>query len=189
MKKIISVIVAALIIVSVFAFAENTEPETRVTTIVMEGIETEIIETKYTDETGYSIWYQADLFQVNTVDDQAHFFAIDSTAEGEQPGLGASSSYMLVVPADIDPAEADAFIIEATGGFDPSVATISEVTTETREDGIVVRSVFVEDESNAYSFYLLTDGEQVLCVSTICPLEAMEGWGLRFDNMVKSIEF
>ena len=189
MKKVISVIIATLMLISAFAFAETAEPETRVTTIVLEGMEEEITETLYTNEAGYSIWYQADLFQLNVNEDQAHLFAIDSTVEGEEPGLTTSSAYMLIVPVEIAYEDTDAFLVEATGGFDPSAAVISKATSETLENGVEIKSLTVTEDTTFYGFYIVTNGEKVLCISTICPIEAVEGWGARFDHMVMGIEF
>ena len=189
MKKLFSVLIAAVMLLTCFAAAEAIQPETRESVIMLEGIEETITETLHADEAGYSIWYQAELFALEAADGQAHFFAIDSTAEGEEPGLLTSDSYLLVVPVEITQEEIDAFLMEATGGFDPEAATIGEVFRETLENGAELSRVSVFDETTAYSYYIVTNGDIVLCVSAICPLEAMEGWGARFDHMVKTIGF
>ena len=186
MKKFVSVICAVLILLSVFACAES---ETRTSVITVEGIEEEITETLHVSEGGYSLWYQADKFLLNTAEDQTHLFAIDSTPEGVEIGIGTSAAYLLVVPIDIAYEDTDAFLMEATGGFDPSVAVIGEPASETLENGIEIKTVTVTEEATAFTYYIVTNGEKVLCVSAICPIEALEGFGARFYDIVKTIEF
>ena len=154
MKKVLSIIIAILIMLMSFAMAEAPEaaqPETRTAVIMLEGTEEEITETLYADEAGYSVWYQADLLKLEAADGQAHFFAIDSTAEGEEPGLLSSDSYLLIVPAEIALEDANAFLMEATGGFDPNAATIGEVFSETLENGVELRCISVTEASTVYS--------------------------------------
>ena len=189
MKKVISFVLAALMLLSVFAAAEGIQPATRTSTITIEGVEEEITETQYISDAGYSVWYQPELYKLDIPDGQAHFFAIDSTPEGEEPGLLTSGAYLLIVPADIAYEDAEAFLMEATGGFDPSAAVISAATSETLENGVEIKSLTVTEDTTFYGFYIVTNGEKVLCISTICPIEAVEGWGARFDHMVKTIEF
>lgn len=189
MKKLLSLVLAFLVVLAGAAFAGAALPATRTSVIMLEGVEEEITETQHIDGNGYSIWYQADLFTLETPDGQAHFFAIGSTAEGEEPGLLTSESYMLVVPVEILYEDTDAFLAEATGGFDPAVAAIGEPAAVTLENGIEIKSVLVTEAETAYGFYIVTDGTDVLCVSTVCPVEALEGWGARFDHAVKTITF
>lgn len=191
MKKFVSVICAVLMLLSALAFAEteNLQPETRISVITIEGIEEEITETLHVSEGGYSLWYQADNFLLNTADDQTHLFAIDSTPEGAEIGIGTSAAYMLIVPVDISYEDTDAFLMEATGGFDPSVAVIGEPTAETLENGIEIKTVTVTEESTVFTYYIVTNGEKVLCITALCTLEAIEGFGTRFYNIVKTIEF
>lgn len=189
MKKALSLLLALLLMMSVCAWAETPAPETRSSTVMIEGMEEEIIETRFVSDAGYSLWYQADLFHVDANDGQAFFFALPSTPEGEEPGLLTSESYLLVVPVDIDPAEADVMLDEAVGGYVDTEAIIGEVVEIPLESGIELKSVSVQDGDTMSCFYLVKSEEKVLCVTAFCTLEGIEGWGTRFDAMVKSIEF
>jgi len=189
MKKVISFVLAALMLLSVFAAAEGIQPATRTSTITIEGVEEEITETQYISDAGYSVWYQPELYKLDTPDGQAHFFAIDSTPEGEEPGLLTSGAYLLIVPADIAYEDAEAFLMEATGGFDPETAMVSDIVTETFEDGTEIKNICVLEGDIAYSYCIYTDGETILCITAVCPLEAIEGWGARLDHILHTIEF
>lgn len=192
MKKVISILLASLMLVMCFAVAETAETapvETRECAIVIEGVEETITETLHADEAGYSIWYQADLLKLELVDGNAYFFAIDSTVEGEEPGFETSSSYVTVVPTELTAEESVGYLAEAVGGYDPAVAVIGEETSETLENGVRIDTVSVEEEGVNYTFYVITNGELVLCVNSVCPVDALCGWCVRFDHMIKSIEF
>ncbi len=191
MKKLISIAVVLIMVISLCAFAETdavAQPETRTTVITLEGMEEEITETLYVSEDGYSIWYQSDMLNLDTNIGHAYFAPVNENTEDGAVDF-TSDIYMVIVPIEIPYEDTDAFLLEATGGFDPSVAVIGEATAETLENGIEIKNVAVIENDIVYCYYLVTNAEMVLCITAAYPTEAAEGFGVRFHNTLRTIEF
>lgn len=180
MKKFLAILTACMLLCGA-AMAETTSAaDTRVSVILIEGTEEEITETLYESEQGYSLWYDAERLVPTEL--YGHTcFAPDATIE--EPAIS-----LLIVDTDINPEDGEAFLGEAVGGYGPE-AEISEPAWETLENGITIGTISAVEEGVVYRFYLVMDDVNVLCLTATYPLEAAEGFGVRFDHMVRTIEF
>lgn len=169
-------ILALALLVAGLALAEGAE--TRDRAIQIEGTEEIIHETYFASENGYSLWIP-DGFSVTGGEGMDTIYAADAEED---------SVNLTVVPAQIDPAESDAFLAEATGGFDPETAQISDPTEWTLESGLNVKSVEVTFEGEIYRFYLISGEDMIYCLTATFPEEAAEGYGARLAEIVESFE-
>ena len=102
--------------------------------------------------------------------------------------VSASESSMLIVPAKVAAEDADSMLQEAVGGYGPE-AVISEPEHVTTENGMSIRTIQAEEEAVIYRFYLVDDGERVLCITTMIPSAEEELYGPLYDSIVGSIRF
>lgn len=184
MKKWAAILMACLLLTGAVMAEGKTEsesaPQTRQTIVMMEGMEEEIQETLFDSGLGYSIWYEADRLVPSEQYGHVTFVPVDG---GEEPVIS-----LMIVQAEIAKEQAEAFLGEAVGGYEPT-AEISEPVWETLENGVVIGTVDAMEEGRIDRFYLVMGGDQVLCITATYPLEAAEGFGVRFDRMVKTIGF
>lgn len=159
---------------------EVAEEQTRTATIEIEGIEEEVLEYQYVSESGYTLWYSAEHFEPLDYYDNAMFVPVGETTE-------ENTLSFMVVPTEVAVEDADSMLAEATASYDPeTVGMINEMTTE---QGIVIKSVDVDENDQVTRFYLVIGEDRVLCITAQLPVEALEGAGVRFNKMAESIEF
>ena len=196
MKKIISVALA-LLFVFCCAIAEDA-PETRVSVIEGEGIREEIVETLYTSEYGYNLWYPAELLApvdmkaVGEKDGAVYMFDVFVPAwylEVEEEVPANELIYMMIVPTDVPVEYADDFLLEATGGFDPGVAVIGEARELETDTDTVIKTIDVEENGVVFRYYLVMNAERMLCITTTFPVDALEGYAIHIERLVASINF
>lgn len=177
MKRALAIILFAILAVSSIAFASPVE--TRESVIALEGMEEPVTETLYESVNGFSIWYPADTFAIV----QEHGNDVIRPADASIEGVS-----LIIVPVDIPVEESEALIHEATGGYMPGEAEISEITEWQLESGLNVKSVDALCEGVINRFYLIAGSDRVYCLTATYPLEAAEGFGTRFDYIVATFE-
>lgn len=176
-NKVSSLLILVLaLLISGLALAEGAAMRER--TIQMEGAEEIIQETYFASENGYSLWIPEG-FSVTSDEGSDTIWATDAEED---------SVNMTIVPVQIDPSEDDAFLAEATGGFEFEDAQISDPTEWTLESGLNVKSAEVAFEGNIYRFYLISGEDMIYCLSATFPAEAIEGYGARLAEIVESFE-
>ena len=181
MKKYLAFFMICALFLSGAAIAgTENQPETRTATILLEGMEETIEKTRWDSADGYAIWYDA--ARVAPGDMYGHGYFAPTDAEDE------TEISLIIVKTEIDPADGKAFLGEAVGGYGPE-AEISEAVWTTMENGITIGTISATEEGVVYRFYLVTDDINVLCITATFPMEAAEGYGIRFDHMVRTIEF
>lgn len=157
------------------------EENVRVHEMMLEGLPEQVNETMYQSDNGYELWYPSDYLTFS--EQYGHDCFCPVGAEEE------SDIYFLIVSGQADPADAEALLGEAVGGFGPD-AQISEVSWTTTEGGALLGSVQAVEGGVYYRHYLVTDEEDELLLITACfPAEAAEGFGVRFDRMAQTISF
>ncbi len=176
MKKLISVLLALTML---FACA-SAEETVRVHEMMLEGMAEQVTETLYKSDAGYTIWYPSDYVTPGEQYGRPCFYPADA---GEESGV-----YFLIIPSDANPADAEALLAEAVGGFGPE-ATVSEAQWTATESGALLGSVQADDAGVIYRYYLVTDDETMLMITSCFPAEAAEGFGVRFDRMAQTISF
>lgn len=180
MKKILAILMACMLLCGAAMAETAAAGDTRASVILIEGMEEEITETLYVSEQGYSLWYDAERLLPTEL--YGHTcFAPDGMIE--EPAIS-----LLIVDAEINPEDGEAFLGEAVGGYGPE-AEISNPSWETLENGITIGSISAVEEGVVYRFYLIMDDVNVLCLTATYPQEAAEGYGARFDWLVRTIEF
>ena len=96
-----------------------------------------------------------------------------------------SESSMMIVPAEMNPEDADSMLVEAVGGFGPDAVVGETKTVET--EFTTVNSIQAEAEGIIYRFYLVDDGECVLCITATIPSGEAELYSADFDRMAENI--
>ena len=181
MKKLIAfAVVAVLALGGAVALCESAQPETRETVISIEGTEETIVETNFVSQSGYSLWYPADMFTCEEADGQARFALADGVDSLEDAG-------MIVVPVDVAVEEAGSLLDEATANYGDE-ATISQIVEWTNDSGANVRSVEAAQADRVDRFYLVTGNGKVFCITATYLPEMTEGYGARMENIVRSME-
>lgn len=181
MKKWL-VMLLCLIIASGCAFAEELPADTRMSQIELEGMIEAFAETKHTGGSGYTIWYPSEYLA--PAQRYGHDVFVPVGAENAEE----NDVYFMIVPVDIAPEEADSLLAEAVGGYGEE-AVIGEKAWKELGNGVSVGTVQAEEDGVIWRFYLVTDGNSVLCITACFPREAAEGFGVRFDRMADTIEF
>ena len=176
--KRVSVLILAFILVICVCSAWAQEIITRESTVLLEGMD-ESIETRYDDPDGLTFWYSADLFAVSEEYGNIRLVPLDETIENMS---------LMIVPVDIPVEESEAFIHEATGGYMPGEAEISEITESKLESGLDVKHVQAVMQNEIHSYYLITGEDKVYCVTAIFPVEAAEGFGARMAHIISTFE-
>ena len=178
MKRVFVLILAIMLAVSgISAFA--LENATRQRAIMLEGIEETITETFYASPNGFTMWYPEDMFRIASEYNHEVFLPADETIENVS---------LMIVPVEIPVEESDAFIYEATGGYMEGEAEISDVREGNLESGIGVKTVQAVTNTEVHRYYLLAGKEKVFCLTAIFPIEAMEGFGARFEQLIATFD-
>lgn len=176
MRKLLAILMAALLLVS--PALSEAPAQTRTSVIELEGISEEFVETLYAGET-FTLWYPAELLMPTDYYGNLSLVPVDETA---------TNVSFLVVPTEVPAEEANAFIAEATGGYGPEW-TISDVRDMVTENENTVLTVEAAYEGEIHRYYLVQGFDGCLCITAMFPAEAAEGYGVRFDALVKTIGF
>lgn len=175
--------VSAFILGFILVFCANPvfaqEMPARESGVVIEGIEETISETRYESENGFALWYPSETFRVYSEYGHETIVPLDETVDDVS---------LMIVPVDIPVDQAEAFIHEATGGYMPDEAVISEITEWKLDSGLNVKTVQATLAEEIHRFYLITGEESVYCVTAMFPLEALEGYGVRLERIVSTME-
>ena len=173
--------IAALLCLMMLGCCAAAEETARVHEMIMEGMSEQVNETLYQSGDGYELWYPSDYLTPGEQYGHDCFCPVGADEEND--------IYFLIVSGQADPADAEALLGEAVGGFGPD-AQISEVSWTTTEGGALLGSVQAVEDGMFYRHYLVTDEEDELLLITACfPAEAAEGFGVRFDRMAQTISF
>jgi len=179
MRKLLAILMAALLLIApALAEAPAENVQTRTSVFEIEGMAEEVVETLYQAEK-YSLWYPAGMLKPTDYYSNISFVPVDETV---------TNVSFLVVPTEVPAEEAEAFIAEATGGYGPEW-TISDVREMATENENVVLTVEAAYEGEIHRYYLVQGFDGCLCITAMFPLEAAEGYGVRFDALVKTIGF
>lgn len=171
---------AAVLCMLMLSCCVSAEETVRVHEMLLEGINEQVTETLYQSGEGYEIWYPSDYLTPGEQYGHTCLYPIGAEGEGD--------TYFLIVPAQADPADAEALLSEAVGGFGPD-AQISEPVWTTNESGALLGSVQAEEDGVIYRYYLAAGAEELLLITSCFPAEAAEGFGARFDRMAETISF
>lgn len=173
----------------------NNEPELRVAevlipneTVELEGAEEivkdiadiiEITEAKYTNESGFSLWYNYDTLKPAEYGGQLCFIPV------EEDDALKSSSVIIVVPNE--PGETPSPLEEVTAMYPEE--SISQMEVISSDSGILIESVEVIDEGKVNSFYIVSYEDLSLNITSIISEENAELYKDDFQRLVESISF
>lgn len=155
-------------------------PEVRTRTVSMEGEPEDITETRYENPYGYSLWY-GDAFIIKQDDTDAsmvEFVPVDPDA------LAPVS--LTIARNEVEDGEAlfeEALADHRAAGFE-----VGEIETGTLESGLAYRQCECVSEGVVSRFTLVEGDMGSYCVTATFPVEAAEGYGVRLDMAVKTIE-
>ena len=176
MRKLLAILLAALLL-AVPALAE-APVQTRTSVLEIEGVGEEVVETLFEGE-GFSLWYPSELLKATDYYGNVSFVPVDEAV---------TDVTFIVVFAEIPAEESEAFIAEATGGYEPEwvISEVSEMATESENAVLTVEAVL---DGETHRYYLVQGEAGCLCITAMFPTEAAEGYGVRFDALVKTIAF
>ena len=128
----------------------------------------------HVSENGFTVSYDPAVFRVDEL--YGHEVIVP---------VADSESSMMIVPADMNPEDVDSMLAEAVGGFGPD-AVIGEAS-KVETAFTTVNSIQAEAEGTIYRYYLVDDGERVLCITATIPSGESELYSADFDRMAESI--
>lgn len=178
MKKFFAILMTIVLLMG--AACAETPVQTRTRMLELDGETLEITETAYTAE-NYSFWYQADILEAGTYYGHPCLRPLGALEED------MSVSY-LIVPSEIAPDQAEAMLLEATGGYEPEW-TISMEREFTTDAGIRVLSVDANNGFEIHRYYLVVGEAFSLCITAMYPGEISEEMSALFDIMTQTFEF
>lgn len=189
MKKVLAgTIIASVLMGSIMVQAEEAvhEHETRKANMELNGINVEFQECLHECQQGYTLWYSDELLKEADYAGMECFIPADEDdAVESEVKLFLSVDEEKTTPAGLEDA------LAAYEGDACDVHEISEITTETLENGLLVDSAYVICETTADYYYVVRDEaeENVLYITAMMPAEEAEKYGVWFDRMVETIEF
>ena len=177
MKRILAVILSIAMMLCASAIAESAV--TREITFMIEGTEETIIETLYESPLGYRVWYPADWFVASHEEECDFFDAIDESAN-----VGVSIADGEMSPEYVD----EMLAAEVEIGLANGAEMVGEIREWQLENGAIIKcaEMIYGDECNR--IYYICCGDSVFNVACFCPLEAVEGYGMRIEQMLSSFE-
>lgn len=178
MKKWILFLLAAVMLLGT-AFADApVSDEAGVVKKTLADFSSEL--TLYSGEAGFTIKYPAELLTTVMKYSKDTFVPVGGTEESE--------TYLMFVPAEVSPEDAEALLDEAVGGYgEEYLLTVREdVLTE---QNVQISSVQAELDGQVDRFYLVCDEANVLCVTAIFQADAPENYDELFDAMLESLSF
>lgn len=174
-KKSFAIVLAAMLVLAGCAGAEA--PETKMTTIMLEGMEEEIELTRFSSGKGYEIWYDASILmpptEENTETDQ---FVTDAAL---MEGIQLTISRREDTPEEVLALEREALQAEE----------YSAIPMETEEGFLSPLPVLalsgLRADDVAECYVVGMEGASYVILMTY-PMEAAEGAGMRLYEMVKT---
>ena len=138
-----------------------------------------ITEAKYTNDSGFSLWYNIDTLKPSEYGGQLCFIPLD-----EEEALKASS-VLIIVPNE--PGETPSPLEEVTAMY-PEEA-VSEVEIISLESGIEIQSVTANEEDKTNTFYIVSCDDLSLNITSMVANEELELYEADFQRLVESISF
>lgn len=157
----------------------NTEDSTNTEADISEENIIEVTETKYTDESGFSLWYNAESLKIAEYGGQFCFVPADVDDSLK------SQAVFIVVPNEIG--ENPSPLGEVTAMYPPeNVSEIEEITTE---EGITIQSVEAFDAGQNFAFYIVSYEDMSLNITSMIFDEEHMAYAKEFDRIVNTISF
>lgn len=158
------------------SITENTEiPENEISE---ENI-IEVTETKYIDESGFSLWYNAESLAIGDYGGQFCFVPSDVEDPLKSPAV------FIIVPNEIG--EAPSPLGEVTAMYPPE--NVSEIKEITSEEGITIQSVEASDAGQNFAFYIVSYEDMSLNITSMIFDEEHASYAKEFDRIVDTISF
>ena len=176
MRRFLAIVMVCVLALSMTALAEST----RERVLVIGDAEQTVTETLHVSETGYTLWYPAELLEAQQDDINDCFYPVGDPEQTE--------SVLLIVPVEIDPSEAESFFAEATGGYGED-SVIGAVEADTLDNGGELLRVEVVTGDFIDRFYMVKGESSILCITASFPEAASGDVGAYFDAMVRSIVY
>lgn len=208
-KKLLALfLISSIMSVTVMAEDTNTdagETETRIVTVNSETLESisdttetadtndtldtetdlteetimQITETKYVDDYGFSLWYNAESLKISEYGGQLCFMPTEEENSLESPAV------LIITPNE--PGETPSPIHEVTAMYPAeSVSTIEETAYES---GITIQSAEVNDEGQHFAFYIVSYEDMSLNITSMILDEEAETYSKEFHRLVETIIF
>lgn len=180
--KQLALLMIAFMLMPGFAAAEQSE--TRMETIMLEGVAEEIETTRFESNRGYSIWLDTSRFELLPEDEGGgvdQYVPIDG---------GYGSPVMLTIhgwnPIDytIDDAQRDTMSMLTDNGFQAEEMELAKDFLEAYE----IRGISGIMDDQFMLYYLIGTQSGIYYASIECPMEAAEGFATRLIYAVASFE-
>lgn len=177
MKKAWEKALAALLVLAL-AFAATAAAETRTRVTAREGMEEEILETRFESRLGYALWYDAAQFTYypGGMEEGGDMF-VPASGDAVTPVYLSATLKTGISPEDAVAQQESRFAADG----------LEETSDQVLESGAACRVVAAERAGVFYRVYLFETGEDVLAIETACAAEAEEGFGSRLADLVGSI--
>ena len=145
-----------------------------------DGSETiEILETRYIDESGLSLWYNTENLKPAEYGGQLCFIPV---AEEE-----ALKSPVVLLVVSNEPGETPSPLNEVTASY--PAENVSEIEEITLESGIVIQSVEVTDGDRFNQFSIVAYEDVSANVTAMMPSADAALYQAEFDRLIESITF
>lgn len=154
-------------------------PDTRARTVMMQGDEELILETRYTSPYGYELWYDPSVVQLNNAEGYVEFVPADPDA---LPNVS-----LTIMLAEVSDDEADSLLNEITADYTEAGWEMGEIRQDELDSGLTCNICEGYDDGALIRLYQFQGALGVYCVTAAYPEEAAEGFGKRFDIMIKTL--
>ncbi len=159
-------------------------PEKRSAEVMIEGMPNTYTEVSYVSENDYFLWYPEELKPADSHGNEAFVYM---TEDGE------TIVNVTIVPGQ-DMKLGDKYLKSTANNFKKSgeyeKVTISKIQKlKSDSKNVSIRMISVTHDDTADCFYIVKDKTHTLLVTVSMPAEALEGWGVRVDEMIKTIAF
>lgn len=159
----------------------GVEPEKRTAKIMVEGMEEEYTEIQYVSASGYTLWYPETMKQTKI-----------NGFEGFTYEANPDMKVMIVPGEDMN--LTDSYLKEAAANYKSSgeykkvtISKIQKLKAENKD--VTIKMIQVVHDDNADRFYLVKGKDAVLLITASMPTEALEGFGVRVNQMIQTIGF
>lgn len=160
----------------------GVEPEKRTSTVQIEGVEEHYTEVEFVSSHGYSIWYP-ETMKPETIN------GFEGFVQGEQ-----KETKITIVPEKDEMDLDENYLKEATATYKASgeykKVTVSKIQKLKADDpNVSIQMIEAVHDDTADRFYLVKGKDSVLLITASMQTEALEGVGVRIDEMIKTISF
>lgn len=174
MKKVLVFLIAALALSC--AFPGMAAPVTRQEEIDLEGTVETVTVTRYESALGYTIWYDATLFQVTTEGGVDTFKPIDEKA--------VSPVYMTI--KRVTEGTPESIVEQALAGMQGGEGEKYDASYEF--GGYDAYAMYYMDDQVMTDVMVISSGTNTFRVDMVCALEASEGYGNRMWYSLMNFE-